>query len=40
MLSVETASPFRKQTEELGKYGAALFSTEKKVILFSLQKYN
>lgn len=39
MLSVETASPFRKQTEGLGKYIAALFSTEKRVIIFSLQKY-
>lgn len=35
-----TASPFREQSEAFGKQGAALLSTEKRVILFSLQKYN
>lgn len=40
MLSVETASPFRKIPEELGTCGEALFSTEKRAILFSLQNYS
>lgn len=30
MFSVETGSPFKKQTEELEKYAEALFSRDKK----------
>lgn len=35
---METGSPFKKQTEELEKYGEALFSKDKKIILLNLQK--
>lgn len=40
VLAGGAASPSTQQSEVLGKQGAALLSTEKRVILFSLQKYN